>query len=81
MTNWNMDNIMAFCFNKITVLLRQSSALQLRYPSHSNQGIYQVRGARSEEKAQEGFTSTGELWGLHRTPRPHSYRSLEDIAS
>lgn len=69
----NMDNIVAFCFNKIPVLLRQSSAFQLGYWSHSDQRSYKVNGAGSVEKAHAGgFHSWGALWG-------YKHKSLEDF--
>lgn len=50
MTNLTMGSIMDFCFNKITVPLRPSSAFHLKYWSHWKRRSYEVRGARSREK-------------------------------
>lgn len=67
----NMDNNVAFCFNKIPVLLRQSSAFQLRHWSCSEQRSYKVSGAGSWKRSHaQGFPNWRAFW---------EWESLEDF--
>lgn len=69
----NMNNIVAFCFKKVPVLLRQSCAFQLRYWSHSEQRSYKVSDKGSGEKAHaQSFHNQGALRG-------YKHKSLEDF--
>lgn len=59
----NIDNIVVFCFNKIPVLLRQSSAFQLRYWSHSDHKVERSAVQGVGRRHMQGVSTTGELSG------------------
>lgn len=72
----NMDNNMAFCYNKIPVLLRQSSAFQFRHWSlilraEKLQGQW-CRELR--EGTRTGFSQLGSFLGVREFGRLHTLK-------